>query len=196
MPFLPSFLIFRCTAQLVLRPVLFLVFINDLLNLLTSSIRLFADDGILYWPICSPSNQVALQQDLNSVYAWCSFWLLPLNASKYRHFQLSQYRLTLTHQYYIGPSLISFSTSYKYLGLTLSTILRWSCHTHAVVNDVSVVSVSPVFPLLNSKIVTDLCLMSCTSGIDLAQTWACIQHLGRSSFYSCLSSWICSVPCH
>ena len=50
----------------VLGPSLFLVYINDICdNLRASTIRLFADDALLYCPINSPVDSFYFQHDLN-----------------------------------------------------------------------------------------------------------------------------------
>ena len=51
----------------VLGPVLFLIFINDLLDNIRSSVRLFADDCVLYRNIHSLQDCLALQEDLTSL---------------------------------------------------------------------------------------------------------------------------------
>ena len=51
----------------VLGPVLFLIFINDLPENIRSSVRLFADDCVLYMKIASPMDCKILQDDLNSL---------------------------------------------------------------------------------------------------------------------------------
>ena len=55
---------------LVLGPVLFLIFINDLLDNIRSSVRLFADDCVLYRNIHSLQDCLALQEDLPSLADW------------------------------------------------------------------------------------------------------------------------------
>ena len=50
----------------VLGPVLFLIFINDISENIRSSVRLFADDCVLYRNIESPMDCQILQDDLNS----------------------------------------------------------------------------------------------------------------------------------
>ena len=48
----------------VLGPLLFLVFINDMPNVVSSNIRLFADDALVYRSIHTHEDVVALQADL------------------------------------------------------------------------------------------------------------------------------------
>ena len=50
----------------VLGPVLFLIFINDLLDNIRSSVRLFADDCVLYRNMHSLQDCLTLQEDLTS----------------------------------------------------------------------------------------------------------------------------------
>ena len=48
-------------------PILFLIHINDLPGCVTSSIRLFADDCLLYKVITSFEDQLELQKDLEAL---------------------------------------------------------------------------------------------------------------------------------
>ena len=51
----------------VLGPILFLIFINDLPDNIRSSVRLFADDCVLYRNIHSMQDCFILQEDLTSL---------------------------------------------------------------------------------------------------------------------------------
>ena len=51
----------------VMGPLLFLLYINDLPGHVTSTVRLFVDDCLLYRPIRTPDDQVKLQQDLHAI---------------------------------------------------------------------------------------------------------------------------------
>ena len=52
----------------------FLIFINDLLDNIRSSVRLFADDCVLYMNIYSIQDCLTLQEDLTSLGQWEADW--------------------------------------------------------------------------------------------------------------------------
>ena len=66
----------------VLGPVLFLIFINDLPDNIRSSVRLFADDCVLYRNINSLTDCQILQEDLNSLAQWETDWQMKFNVAK------------------------------------------------------------------------------------------------------------------
>ena len=66
----------------VLGPLLFLVHINDLPDHVTSNVRLFADDCLLYRQIKSEKDQEELQRDLYNLEVWASNWGMRFNAKK------------------------------------------------------------------------------------------------------------------
>ena len=67
---------------LVLGPVLFLIFINDLPENIRLSVRFFADDCVLYRNIESPIDCQILQDDLNSLAQWETDWQMKFNVAK------------------------------------------------------------------------------------------------------------------
>ena len=68
----------------VLRPLLFLLYINDLPSGLQPSTkcRLFADDCLVYSEIRCPEDQVSLQKDLDALEQWSIQWGMLFNAKK------------------------------------------------------------------------------------------------------------------
>ena len=50
---------------LVICPILFLVYINDLPKEVNATVRLIADDTIMYMAMSGPGDSTSLQQDLD-----------------------------------------------------------------------------------------------------------------------------------
>ena len=66
----------------VLAPQLFLIYINDLPLHVSSKVRIYADDDILYSNIYSVEDCHQLQCDLNSLTQWEHKWLMTFNPIK------------------------------------------------------------------------------------------------------------------
>ena len=81
----------------VLGPVLFLIFINDLPENIRSSVRLFADDCVLYRNIESPTDCQILQDDLNRLAQWEADWQMKFNVAKCHSMRVTRHPLTSTN---------------------------------------------------------------------------------------------------
>ena len=67
----------------ILGPLLFLIYINDIVEDIHSSIRLFADDTSLYIIVDNPLVAAnTLNADLTKLHTWASKWLVTFNPSK------------------------------------------------------------------------------------------------------------------
>ena len=66
----------------VLGPVLFVVYINDLPEVLESLCQLYADDTKVFSKVDDPEKQKQIQRDLDSLVAWADKWQLQFNADK------------------------------------------------------------------------------------------------------------------
>ena len=60
----------------------FLVYINDISGGISSNIRLFTDDCILYRIIKETHDQDIIQADINQLIKWSEIWQMTFNASK------------------------------------------------------------------------------------------------------------------
>ena len=58
----------------VIGPILFLIYINDLPEDIRSTVRLFADDTIMYMTMSGASDAASLQEDLDRLAAWENKW--------------------------------------------------------------------------------------------------------------------------
>ena len=65
----------------VLGPLLFLLYVNDLPDILTCKSLLYADD-LKIWTASNPSG---LQMDVDAVKRWSEDWDLPINNDKCTH---------------------------------------------------------------------------------------------------------------
>ena len=69
----------------VLGPLLFLLFINDMSDDITSSIKIFADDTKAYKDEQTEDDMLILQKDVDSLCDWSLKWQLKFNATKCTH---------------------------------------------------------------------------------------------------------------
>jgi hypothetical protein len=67
----------------ILGPLLFIVFINDILTDINSTMKLFVDDNSLYLIVDDPQETAqTLNNDLVKLHAWSTTWLVNFNPQK------------------------------------------------------------------------------------------------------------------
>lgn len=116
----------------VLGPLLFLIYINDLPTGISSNLRLFADDCIIYRSIKSTEDHLVLQNDLILIAKWCDKWQMSLNSTKCKVITFSRKRINSDFSYLIDSTLVSQASSYKYLGVHLKHNLSWDMHINTI----------------------------------------------------------------
>jgi hypothetical protein len=116
----------------VLGPCLFLVYINDLPDTLTSLARLFADDTAVYRKVTSLDDQTQLQQDLDRLAAWENSWDMQFHPGKCTTLPVTRRRTTLTYPYQLHGETLETVASTKYLGVTLQKDVSWDRHVDAI----------------------------------------------------------------
>ena len=112
----------------VLGPALFLLYINDIQDHIQSTMRLFADDSIVYREIVRPEDHDILQQDLQALADWSSTWLMQFNIKKCAILTITRKRTPSHHQYKIFGETLERVDQHDYLGVTISHDLRWDVH--------------------------------------------------------------------
>lgn len=118
----------------VLGPLLFLIYFNDLPSCISSSVHLFADDCVIFREITGPNDAALLQADINAVFEWCNTWLMELNTKKGKFMRVSR-KITSLPIYHLNNVLLDSVSSYKYLGVHISSNLPWDTHiSHVVCN--------------------------------------------------------------
>ena len=110
----------------ILGPLLFIIYINSLAKLQLShgtSIVVYADDILVYRTLASSSDNAQLQSDVNKIVAWILSSGLAINPQKSTLLVISRQRDKPT-----ATISVPCSNSVKYLGITISSDLRWNTH--------------------------------------------------------------------
>jgi hypothetical protein len=125
----------------VLGPLLFLLYINDLLQITNgnSKIVLFADDTSIIVTNPNPTNfEKSVNKTIHDINEWFNTNLLSLNLDKTHFIQFvtknsSLIDFNITH----GNKKIANICSTKFLGLTLDNTLSWRTHIDTIVPKLS-----------------------------------------------------------
>ena len=109
----------------VVRPTLFLFYIDDLPQGLHSTVRLFADDTILY---NTENNSIKLQADLKTLEGWEKTWDMEFHPAKCQHISFTRKTKPPQHSLSLHDMEIPRTDEVKYLGVTMDSKLRWNKH--------------------------------------------------------------------
>jgi len=118
----------------VLGPLMFLLYINDIDTNITSSIRHYADDCVLYRVIKSPQDRILLQEDLNKLKQWTQTWQMQLNIGKCVSMSCTRSPATTTTIYCISDCASEIVDQHDYLGVRLHSSMTWSYHIQLKIN--------------------------------------------------------------
>ena len=118
----------------VLVPLLFLLHIDDLPSVVSSKVRLFADDCLIYRNNKNKEDQITLQKDLNLLENWGNTWGMRFNAAKCIIMRVSRTRDPKLFNYSLTGQVLEEVMDAKYLGVTLSNDLEWSKHIATMTN--------------------------------------------------------------
>ena len=117
----------------VLGPLMFLLFINDIHENLDSTLRLFADDALLYRSINTMNDTIILQNDIDKLVSWSKTWQMQFNVTKCHTMKISRKKEPVLIDYYINGQKLSPVKNHPYLGVMLSNDLRWNSHVENIV---------------------------------------------------------------
>ena len=125
----------------VLGPILFLIFINDLVlscgdNSASNNcvLKLFADDLKLHTVVNTDSSSVILQRTLDNIYKWSVDWQLGMNISKCCVISINNGpHIINTHRYFINNNSVENCRMVSDLGIKIDSHLTFKDH----INDIS-----------------------------------------------------------
>ena len=122
----------------VLGPLLFLLYIADLLRLLQNELVGYADDSTLICRIPHPRDRssvaASLNDDLAVISDWCSRWGMLVNPSKTRGMLISRSRTVepLFSDLLIDGSVVGMVSELKILGVILDSKLSFEKQVRAI----------------------------------------------------------------
>ena len=115
----------------ILGPTLFLYYINDLPDNIASTVRLFADDTIIY---NTSENHEILQDDLRRLEIWEKKWDMQFHPLKCEHVTFTRKTSKrANHTFHLHSTAIPKADKTKYLGVTINSKITWNDHISSVV---------------------------------------------------------------
>lgn len=119
-----------------LGPLLFLIFINDLAERMQhSEMLLFADDIKIFRPIDRASECSLLQDDINTVSAWCSANMLRINPSKTNVISYHRRQVPIQFLYKLHGGSIARVSTVRDLGVHIDSSLSFKHHIEKTGSD-------------------------------------------------------------
>ena len=113
----------------VLGPLLFVIYINDLPDAVTSQIYLFADDTKIFNKVDSLQDALQIQNDINSLETWSNTWLLKFHPDKCHVLSLGKGKnINQKYKYTLGEVELQHVPREKDLGVIFDTSLTFEEH--------------------------------------------------------------------
>ena len=112
----------------VLAPLLFAVYINDMMKGVSSYMSLFADDAKLMRKITKREDCEALQRDLDKIWEWSREWQMEFNIKKCGVMNFGKSSMRPVYKYRMGDEKVETKTEERDLGITVTERLLPEAH--------------------------------------------------------------------
>ncbi len=111
----------------VLGPLLFVIFINDIAEVVSCGIKIYADDTKIYSPIDSEADCLNLQQNIDNLLEWSHQWQLIFHPEKCHILHLGK-KQDLEHRYSMEGVPLDTTEVEKDLGVHVDSELNFRTH--------------------------------------------------------------------
>jgi len=118
----------------VLGPILFILFVDDVMQICESSsvtLKLFADDLKLFTSIKTNLDMPALQSTLGRLQQWCADWQLTINTTKCHVLHLG--KNNINPPYFLNGCQIGASQDVTDLGVDIDSCLKYNLHINKII---------------------------------------------------------------
>ena len=117
----------------VIGPILFVIYINDLPEIVKSRVYLFADDTKIFNIIQDQKDRETLQEDLNKLNEWSEKWLLKFHPDKCKYLHLGKNEPPSNFKYKLMNHNLQRVQSEKDIGVIIDEKLNFETHIAAKV---------------------------------------------------------------
>mgnify|MGYP002716884707 CR=1 FL=1 len=118
-----------------LGPLLFLLYINDLPDEITSHKLVFADDLKIYTDVSSIDDCKQLQSDVNEIVRWCNTNLINVNVNKCKVMTFTRRKIPIRFPYQIDNDILPRPDVVNDLGVIFDPTLNFTVHINTVINN-------------------------------------------------------------
>ena len=107
-----------------LGPILFLIYINDLEDYISSKVLKFTDDTKVFRKVTNVTDKQSLQDDLDILVKWSENWQMLFNFGKCKCIHIGHGNID--EEYKMGDAVLGRTTQEKDLGVTFSADMKVS----------------------------------------------------------------------
>ena len=100
-----------------------MVYINDLPEVVSSSIKIFEDDTKLYCSVSTPDDVAQLQNDINALTKWSKQWQLAFNENKCSSLHIGP--RNHEHPYMVKGTMLASTSAERGLGIDVDSALKF-----------------------------------------------------------------------
>ena len=120
----------------ILRPQLFLIYINDLPDVLSPETicAIFADNTKIFRQINHKNDAIALQRDVNNLHKWSTTWCLTFNSTKCTVLSVKRKYNIQHYTYKLNNLILPIVDNMNDLGININSPIRWNQHVNNLIN--------------------------------------------------------------